>query len=75
MVHVRRTLRVPDRPEQVEVFKLPSLNKRIVGPGISNHVIYDLKKRGVSEVEFPDGSSMFFEVVNMDPPEKQVHQI
>lgn len=62
MPTIRRTRRVEGEPDQVETFDLPFLSSRIVGPGVNNKVIYDLKKRGRSEIQFGN-AQMIFEVV------------
>lgn len=65
MAQIRRTVVSPDGTEGKEdIFNVP-LDKpnRVVGAGVNNKTVYDLKKRGRAEYHFSDGSKFVFEVI------------
>lgn len=65
MAQIRRTIVGPDGTEgKEETFNVPlDRANRVVGAGVNNKTIYDLKKRGRAEYVFGDGSKFVFEVV------------
>ncbi len=62
MSKIKRTIRVTGLPEDVRTFDVPMVNQRTIGQYVTSKVIYDLKRRGVSTVEFPD-KTVTFEVM------------
>ena len=64
-VQIRRTIVGPDGTEGKEDFFTVPLNNanRVIGAGVNNKIIYDLKKRGRAEYIYSDGSKFVFEVV------------
>lgn len=65
MATIRRTIVAPDGTEGKEdTFNVPlDRANRVVGAGVNNKTIYDLKKKGRAEYVFGDGSKFVFEVV------------
>lgn len=60
---VKRTVQEQGKPDQVESFTLPFLNSRIIGEGVNNKTIYDLKKDGRAVVQMNTGKVIIFEII------------
>lgn len=65
---IKKTIVAPNgKPGEVKTFNVPlGAANKIVGAGVSNECVYNLKKRGRHEVEYSDGSKIIFEVVKPD---------
>jgi hypothetical protein len=65
MAHIRRTIVAPDGTEgKDDYFHVPLNNaNRVIGAGVNNKTVYDLKKRGRAEYVYSDGSKYVFVVL------------
>lgn len=60
---IRRTTKIKGETDKVDTFTLPALNSRVIGAGVNNHVIYNLKKRKRATAVMNETLTYEFEVV------------
>lgn len=63
-IYIERSIVAPNgMTTSSEIFELPFLNSKVIGAGVNNKTICDLKKKKRAEYHYSDGSKLVFEDV------------